>query len=197
MPDMSHRHLNLTQEHYTPELVVEAARAVLGAFDLDPASCAVANERVRAVRFIGLPDDGLAAGVQWSGRVFLNPPGGSFTAKRKNKSDPKPVTSPVDAAYKLRYGTDSRATAWWYKLTVEYSERRCTEAIFVGFNLEILRSTQGNAAFRSALRFPFCVPAERLRFGGDQPTHANAIVYLGSNVQLFAEKFQRIGEVRL
>lgn len=186
------QHLSLTQEHYTPEHVVEAARRTLGAIDLDPASCAAANDRVKAKQWIGLPDDGLVA--RWSGRVFLNPPGGTFTAKRKNKTDPKPVTSPADAAHRLHYGTDSRACAWWRKL---WEERHWVTAfVFVGFTLELLRSSQGNDGWPSAMTYPFCVPRERLCFGGDQPTHANVIIYSGPDFERFKREFSLIGEVK-
>jgi DNA N-6-adenine-methyltransferase Dam len=57
---------------YTPSLYVEAARSVMGAIDLDPASDVVANQVVKATRFYDLRMNGLAH--PWHGRVFLNPP---------------------------------------------------------------------------------------------------------------------------
>ena len=59
-------------EWYTPNLILEIARATLGRIDLDPASSHAAQERVKAGRYFDCGDDGLAH--QWHGRVWLNPP---------------------------------------------------------------------------------------------------------------------------
>lgn len=59
-------------EWYTPALIVDAARDVLGAIDLDPASCARANEIVQARHYYTSDDDGLMQ--TWHGRVWMNPP---------------------------------------------------------------------------------------------------------------------------
>jgi phage N-6-adenine-methyltransferase len=65
-------------EWYTPVVVVEAAREVLGGIDIDPASCAMANETVMAARYFTADDDGLKH--DWPGRVWLNPPYGGGRA---------------------------------------------------------------------------------------------------------------------
>ena len=63
---------NSTVEWYTPAEIVEAAREVLGAIDLDPASSETANQTVKAEKFYTAADNGLDK--PWSGRVWLNPP---------------------------------------------------------------------------------------------------------------------------
>lgn len=59
-------------EWYTPPRFIEAAREVMGSINLDPASCARANETVKADDFYIKEVDGLS--LPWGGNVWLNPP---------------------------------------------------------------------------------------------------------------------------
>lgn len=59
-------------EWYTPAVYLDAARHVMGGIDLDPASCARANETVRAAQYFTKEDSGLSH--RWDGAVWLNPP---------------------------------------------------------------------------------------------------------------------------
>lgn len=59
-------------EYYTPIEIVSAARTVMGRIDLDPASSAQANLRVRATKIYTAADDGLAH--EWHGCIWMNHP---------------------------------------------------------------------------------------------------------------------------
>lgn len=63
-------------DYYTNQIVIDAARKVLGSIDLDPASHPMANKVVNAKRFFTRRDNGLSQ--RWSGNVWCNPPFGGW-----------------------------------------------------------------------------------------------------------------------
>ncbi len=65
-------HNSVENEWYTPSKYIEAARAVMGSIDLDPASCELAQETVQAGQYFTIDDNGLTK--EWRGNVWLNPP---------------------------------------------------------------------------------------------------------------------------
>lgn len=66
-------------DFYTHRSIIEAARGAMGGIDVDPASCAQANEVVRATTFFGAKENGLLH--DWIGNVWLNPPFGNFSGE--------------------------------------------------------------------------------------------------------------------
>jgi len=61
-----------SNEWYTPSYILMPARKALGSIDLDPASCATANEVVKATTYYDKAANGLLH--PWRGNVWLNPP---------------------------------------------------------------------------------------------------------------------------
>jgi hypothetical protein len=59
-------------EWYTPSEYIEPYRMMVGVIDVDPASCANANDVVKARKFYDQSSDGLSK--KWNGAVWLNPP---------------------------------------------------------------------------------------------------------------------------
>jgi len=63
-------------DFYTPSIVIEAVRQVMGTIDLDVASCHVANKVVKASMYYNVNEDGLSS--PWSGKIWCNPPFGAW-----------------------------------------------------------------------------------------------------------------------
>lgn len=171
---MNALHSSKSAEWYTPAPIVEAARQLMGGIDLDPASCEQANEVVQATRFYTAADDGLKQ--PWSGKVFLNPPGGRGQVK-----------------------------AFWSKLTEHWRNREVEQAIWIGYSLEQLQTLQGCMPW-SPLDFSICVPKRRISFESPgrtpkSPTHANYIAFIPPHRAemsgAFVHAFRPFGRCRL
>lgn len=179
------QHSSATVEHYTPIEIIEAARLTMGGIDLDPATTERVNElRVRAVNIYTKETDGLAG--PWWGRVWLNPPGG-------------------------RVGNRSSAAVWWSKLANEYAAGRVKQAVFMGFSIELLATTQSAAIWPGNV--PFCIPRKRIQFlredspgvfePGESPTHSNVVIYLPPRNEWetassrFVDAFSDMGKCRI
>jgi hypothetical protein len=164
-------HSKATPEWYTPVEYVEAARRVMGGIFLDPASCALANLTVKADRFYTKEDDGLTR--TWSGRVFLNPPGGLVRE------------------------------FWRKLIAETRSGCGVPEAIWVGYSLQQLQTLQTADMFGPLeMADAICVPRRRIAFidatgkPSKSPTHANYIAYIGPDADLFRDVFRPLGEIR-
>jgi ParB family chromosome partitioning protein len=168
---MNALHSKATAEWFTPATYVEAARDVMCGIDIDPASCALANETVRAPFYFDKERSGLDARAMWNGRVFLNPPGGLVRE-------------------------------FWRRLQAEWTYKRTTQAVWVGYSLQQLQTLQTDGDGPIVLASAICYPRRRIAFIDESgkpskaPTHANYIAYLGPAVDRFADLFGEFGEVR-
>jgi hypothetical protein len=201
----SAKHSSASVEHHTPPDIVEAARSVMGNIDFDPATTGEANGiAIRADLWCSAIDNGLLQ--EWSGKTFLNPPGGKCDLAGRAVTHVKGSGYFYSDGSACTKSTQSSTKAWWGKLCAEWSEGRVEQAIFVGFNMEILQSSQGGTW--SCMDFPFCIPKKRIAFcklvagklePAEQPTHGNALVYLPPRARVreatkkFVEVFTPIG----
>lgn len=180
-------HLSESNEHFTPEYIIEAAREALGGvIELDPASCAEANERVKAKKFYGAGQDFHSASWRCN-TMLLNPPGGlcdrdGHRVIRKSGETP-PCT--ITGACGLPPGhfhpeVVSSAKRWWFRLAQEFRRRNVESAVFVGFSLEMLQTMQVETPhdvsvypsslplppvlLPTPLDFPLCFPRSRIAY---------------------------------
>lgn len=158
-----------SNEWYTPERYVDAARRVMGGIDLDPASCEEANAWIQAKRFFTALDNGLTK--EWSGRVWLNCPYGRDDENRSNQA------------------------AWSTKLLLEHSLGRVKQAHLLVNSATGNRWFRPLWAFPICFvdhRIKFRPP---MGHGGHQPTHSNVVVYLGIHRERFVKAWGEIGHI--
>jgi hypothetical protein len=168
-PQANHQLINAStnNEWYTPRPFLDAAHEVMGGVDLDPASNDMANNAVRAAQYYTIDDDGYSK--PWVGRVWLNPP------------------------YGIEDGESNQAR-WSRRLIQEYEAGNVREAIL------LVNAVTGNGWFAPLKDYPICFPDARIRFynadtEAGQPTHGNALVYLGPNIAEFVRVFSQFGAV--
>lgn len=152
-------------EWYTPQEHVERARRVMGAFDVDPASNPIAQEKIGAGQFFTEETNGLVQ--EWNGRIWLNPPYaqpliGQFMSKLCEEYEAGRCTEAVALTHNY---TDTR----WFQDTA----RAATAICF----------TRGRIKFYS--------PSGDIA----APTQGQAFFYFGPNVDAFAAEFSAVGFV--
>jgi len=176
-------------ELYTPPEIIEAARAVLGEIDLDPASSPVANERVKAKRIYTKEDDGLTQ--QWTGNVWMNHPWGARETACKKNCKKK---SCVKRGYHLDKEFPGNA-AWINKLVAEYKAGNVSQALCITY------ASTGEGWFKPLKGFPVCFLDGRTSFytpAGEkleQNTKGCAVTYMGTNIARFNDHFNTYGDV--
>ncbi|MGF1614355.1 MAG: DNA N-6-adenine-methyltransferase [Gammaproteobacteria bacterium] len=165
--DVAHvAHNSGQNEWYTPPDIIQLARQVMGAIDLDPASSAAANEVVGAARFYDLQDNGLEKA--WSGRVFLNPPYGQpLIAQFTQKLTAHVRTGEVSEAITL---VNNATETGWFQ--------------------DLLGVAQG-VCFPKG-RIQFWQPGEE----EGTPLQGQAVLYFGSRFRRFESVFSSLGVCR-
>lgn len=153
-------------EWYTPPALIEAARAVMGIIDCDPASSAIANRTVRAEVFFTRQQDGLVQ--EWNGNVWLNPPYeqpfmGQFAARLCGQYGEGRIRQ---ACVLVNNATE---TAWFQQL---------------------LGAAAAVCFPRSRIKF-LNVRGEAC----GAPLQGQAVIYLGGKVRAFSERFGEFGIV--
>jgi ParB family chromosome partitioning protein len=159
----------VSNEWYTPDRYIKAARAVLGEIDLDPASCAFANRIVQAKRFYTREENGLTQ--PWYGRVWLNPPYG-----------------------KTQQGQASNLEYFTRRLVEQYECGNVTAAILL---IPVNTATRWfDALWCYPICFPsFRVHFYNEQGPSSNPSLGTCFVYLGQQEQRFIDVFQQFGQI--
>lgn len=161
-------HQSISNEWYTPKAYLDAVREVMGEIDLDPATCELANQIVRAKYTYTIDDDGIKQ--DWYGHVFLNPP------------------------YGHEEGEGSNQARWSAKLISEYKLGRVEEAILL---VSAVTGNQWFAPLWDYLICFTDHRIRFYNVDGEfsQPTQSNAFIYMGPNPQKFTRIFSQFGVV--
>ena len=150
-------------EWYTPQKIVRLVRQTLGVIDVDPASCAAAQEVIQARTFYTVEDDGLRH--PWHGTVFLNPPYKMpEVARFVGKLLEELAAGHTTAAILL---VNAATETDWFQTMAPRANALC----FPDGRLHFSHATHN----------------------GESPCHGQAILYFGSHVARFCEVFAAMG----
>jgi len=159
-------------EWYTPRKYLDAAIAVMGAIDLDPASSERAQEHVKAKTYYTLENNGLTK--RWLGRVFLNPPYGMPTIREfVNKMIESWQSGDMREGILL---TNNATDTEWFHNVLE----ACSASA--------LCLTRGRISFLES-------SSDGELIEKTSPTHGQAFFYFGPNIDTFAEIFSGFGAI--
>jgi len=152
-------------EWYTPDEYLQAARDVMGAITLDPASSDLAQEKVQAESYFTADDDGLTK--DWRGNVWLNPPYAQpLISQFVTKAVDEVCAGRINQAIMLTHNyTDTR----WFQAAAF----ACSAICFTRGRISFL-DPEGNKA---------------------APTQGQAFFYFGENTSKFNEEFSKFGFV--
>lgn len=189
----SHQLINQTSgatEFWTPQPIIEAARLTMGGIDLDPASTAEANLRVKARYFYTKKDNGLEK--DWFGSVWLNHPFHAGWTACTQDCKRKSCEKRGHHIYEDIPGNEE----WITKLVQSYAAKM-EQACCITF------AATSEAWFKPLLDFPQCFLTPRTNyllpngkvFKG--VPKGSVVTYLGTNLAAFAKSFRSLGVIKV
>jgi ParB family chromosome partitioning protein len=153
-------------EWYTPSKYIEAARQAMFGIDLDPASCAYANETVEANTYFSIEDDGLSK--KWFGNVWMNPPYSQPLIKQFcQKMADSYTENDIDEACVL---VNNATETGWFNVLLDIASAVC----FIRGRVKFL-DKQGNPS--------------------GAPLQGQAVIYIGNHPARFSDNFSEFGKV--
>jgi DNA N-6-adenine-methyltransferase (Dam) len=156
-------------EWYTPERYLDAARAVMGSIDLDPASSEAAQEHVNAGGYFTAREDGLRQ--TWHGRVWLNPPYAMPHIRNfVHRICDAAVTGEISEGILL---TNSATDTEWCHRAFHDAQAVC----FTRGRIRFLEARDRKLVVRPA------------------PVHGQLFFYFGTHVRRFKSEFGEFGQV--
>ncbi len=185
-------------EYFTPQSIINAARLTMGAIDLDPASCMMANIYVKAHRFFDKAQDGLKQ--EWFGRVWMNWPFSKgwracdTECHRDSCIKPNKVTGV--ARGHIYYDIPSNQD-WSDKLMEEIASKRVEQACCITY------ACTSEKWFQPLLQQAQCYLYPRTNYllpnGTMLPgvTKGSVVTYFGPNEARFRKEFSKLGTVKL
>lgn len=158
-------------EWFTPQPIIDAARAAMGGIDLDPASSWEANKRIRAYTFFGRISDSVwidGLTQEWRGRVWMNHPfSREDNAKWIAKLDTEFASKNITAACCITYASTSEQ---WFQ--------------------PLLKRPQCFLVPRTNFLLPNGKPKPGVQKG-------SVVTYFGQNLWAFYHAFKHLGVVKI
>ena len=176
-------------EWYTPSYIIEMAREVMGNIDLDPASHPIPQQWIQAKQYYQFDLTGFKPDPSWSTQVLKH--------RLKHLSLAQMLEQPQWTGRVWLNSPFDSTTAWIRRLIHDYDLGGLEAIALVNSNL-------GYKWFEDLWNaYPVCCARERIRFVkedgtvGGEAKRGQTFVYLGPNVDRFAEVFSRIGRIIL